>query len=147
MGTLVFVCPTSGFEVFTGLEMDHEQFRRAAERFTGHSLSPLSQTASTVRRDRLAGRRRASNRRDRFRRNCHTLELRRSLYPGYAAEQHTRTCAHPTAQGEGILRESDPTPRLSPRTRLVRKSSINPALRLLQSFTLGWANGLENVHR
>ena len=28
-------------------------------------------------------------------------------------------------------------PRLSPRTRLARKNSINPALRLLQSFTFG----------
>ena len=26
MGTLVFVCPTTGLEVFTGLEMDHATF-------------------------------------------------------------------------------------------------------------------------
>jgi len=26
MGTLVFVCPTAGLEVFTGLEMDHSTF-------------------------------------------------------------------------------------------------------------------------
>jgi len=26
MGTLVFVCPTTGLEVFTGLEMDHSTF-------------------------------------------------------------------------------------------------------------------------
>jgi hypothetical protein len=26
MGTLVFVCPTTGFEVFTGLEMDQSTF-------------------------------------------------------------------------------------------------------------------------
>ena len=26
MGTLVFVCPATGFEVFTGLEMDHDSF-------------------------------------------------------------------------------------------------------------------------
>ena len=95
MGTLVFVCPTTGFEVFTGLEMDQSTFADFTECFAGHSLSPLSQTASTVRCDRLAGRRRASNRRDCLRRNCHSLELRRSLYPGYAAEQHKRTYAHP----------------------------------------------------
>ena len=26
MGTLIFVCPTTGLEVFTGLEMDHNSF-------------------------------------------------------------------------------------------------------------------------
>ena len=26
MGTLVFVCPTTGLEVFTGREMDHNSF-------------------------------------------------------------------------------------------------------------------------
>ena len=79
--------------------------------FAGHSLSPLSQTSSTFRRDRLAGGRRASNRRDRVKRNCHPLAqgllLRSTAQPitVYVVAQRKRPCAHPRRSPDKASRE------------------------------------------
>ena len=103
MGTLVFVCPVTGLEVFTGLEMDSEHICRLTECFAGHSLSPLSQTPSTVRRDRLVGGRRASNRRNRLRRN------RRALAQGFAeidGAAHLQLCGCAALANHALTRSS-----------------------------------------
>ena len=48
MGTLVFVCPTTGLEVFTGLEMDFDTFADLPS-VLPDILCPLSQAPSTLR--------------------------------------------------------------------------------------------------
>ena len=44
MGTLVFVCPATGLEVFTGLEMDHDSFAALPSVLPDIRCPPLSQT-------------------------------------------------------------------------------------------------------
>ena len=43
MGTLVFVCPTTGHEVSTGVEVDRSELQKAPENADGGLLSALSQ--------------------------------------------------------------------------------------------------------
>ena len=43
MGTLVFVCPTTGHEVSTGVEIDRSNYKRPLEDEDGGLLSALSQ--------------------------------------------------------------------------------------------------------
>ena len=43
MGTLVFVCPTTGHEVSTGVEVDRSSYKRPSEDEDGDLLSALSQ--------------------------------------------------------------------------------------------------------
>ena len=47
MGTLVFVCPTTGHEVSTGVEVDRSNYKRLCENEDGGLLSALSQEPYT----------------------------------------------------------------------------------------------------
>jgi hypothetical protein len=48
MGTLIFVCPTTGHQVSTGVEVDIIQLQDPAEDEDGNLLSALSQEPLTV---------------------------------------------------------------------------------------------------
>jgi hypothetical protein len=48
MGTLVFVCPTTGHEVSTGVEVDRSNYQTALENEDGSLLSELSQEPHAV---------------------------------------------------------------------------------------------------
>ena len=57
MGTLVFVCPTTGHEVSTGVEVDRSNYKRLLEDEDGGLLSALSQEPHTCGNLGLVGRR------------------------------------------------------------------------------------------
>ena len=48
MGTLVFVCPTTGHEVSTGVEVDRSSYRKPLEDEDRDLLSALSQEPQAV---------------------------------------------------------------------------------------------------
>ena len=57
MGTLVFVCPTTGHEVSTGVEVDRSNYKRLSRTKTGGLLSALSLDPYTRGNLGLVGRR------------------------------------------------------------------------------------------
>ena len=57
MGTLVFVCPTTGHEVSTGVEVDRSNYKRLLENEDGGLLSALPQEPYTRCNLGLVGRR------------------------------------------------------------------------------------------
>ena len=61
MGTLVFVCPTTGHEVSTGVEVDRSDLQKTVENEDGDLLSALSQEPYAVSGLGLVGQRGSSS--------------------------------------------------------------------------------------